>query len=179
MEEAYENIGFGSISPVKIVNKLVETFVEKNIPKEEIINKNIKNNKNKNRNNDLVKVENIDNCGYITRGRGVTIHRKDCTNLKNLDSINRKINVEWKQQIKADFSCKINIFANNTDKIVSDVILKLKELKINLQEINSKINDSNEVIIQINVDISDSKQLQNLIKNLRKIDSVFDIRRLK
>ena len=196
LEEAYENIGFGSISPVKIVNKLVETFVEKNIPKEEIINKNIKNNKNKNRNNDLVKVENIDNClvkfakccmpipgddiiGYITYSNGVSIHRKDCTNLKNLDSINRKINVEWKQQIKADFSCKINIFANNTDKIVSDVILKLKELKINLQEINSKINDSNEVIIQINVDISDSKQLQNLIKNLRKIDSVFDIRRLK
>lgn len=198
LEDAYENIGFGSISAVKIVNKIVDLFIEKNSKEEDIkkISQKASKTKNKNSNNDLVNVENIDNClvkfakccspipgdeivGYITYSNGVSIHRKDCANLNSLDIDTRRINVSWKDKIKADFTTKVKILANNRDSIVSDVLAKLKEIKIDIIEMNTKLNDSKEIEIDVVVKISDTLKLQELIKKVRKIDSVFDIRRVK
>lgn len=198
LEDAYENIGFGSISAVKIVNKIVDLFIEKNSKEEDIkkIPQKASKTKNKNSNNDLVNVENIDNClvkfakccspipgdeivGYITYSNGVSIHRKDCANLNSLDIDTRRINVSWKDKIKADFTTKVKILANNRDSIVSDVLAKLKEIKVDIIEMNTKLNDSKEIEIDVVVKISDTLKLQELIKKVRKIDSVFDIRRVK
>ncbi len=198
LEDAYENIGFGSISAVKIVNKIVDLFIEKNSKEEDIkkIPQKASKAKNKNSNNDLVNVENIDNClvkfakccspipgdeivGYITYSNGVSIHRKDCANLNSLDIDTRRINVSWKDKIKADFTTKVKILANNRDSIVSDVLAKLKEIKVDIIEMNTKLNDSKEIEIDVVVKISDTLKLQELIKKVRKIDSVFDIRRVK
>lgn len=198
LEDAYENIGFGSISAVKIVNKIVDLFIEKNSKEEDIkkIPQKASKTKNKNSNNDLVNVENIDNClvkfakccspipgdeivGYITYSNGVSIHRKDCANLNSLDIDTRRINVSWKDKIKADFTTKVKILANNRDSIVSDVLAKLKEIKVDIIEMNTKLNDSKEIEIDVVVKISDTLKLQELIKKVKKIDSVFDIRRVK
>lgn len=198
LEDAYENIGFGSISAVKIVNKIVDLFIEKNSKEEDIkkIPQKASKTKNKNSNNDLVNVENIDNClvkfakccspipgdeivGYITYSNGVSIHRKDCANLNSLDIDTRRINVSWKDKIKADFTTKVKILANNRDSIVSDVLAKLKEIKVDIIQMNTKLNDSKEIEIDVVVKISDTLKLQELIKKVRKIDSVFDIRRVK
>ena len=198
LEDAYENIGFGSISAVKIVNKIVDLFIEKNSKEEDIkkIPQKASKTKNQNSNNDLVNVENIDNClvkfakccspipgdeivGYITYSNGVSIHRKDCANLNSLDIDTRRINVSWKDKIKADFTTKVKILANNRDSIVSDVLAKLKEIKVDIIEMNTKLNDSKEIEIDVVVKISDTLKLQELIKKVRKIDSVFDIRRVK
>ena len=97
LEDAYENIGFGSISQVKIINRINEAYKEINKPqKEDVV---IKQNKSKKKEeSNLVIVENIPNCkvkyarccmpipgddivGYITFSNGVSIHRKDCKNL--------------------------------------------------------------------------------------------------
>ena len=198
LEDAYENIGFGSISAVKIVNKIVDLFIEKNSKEEDIkkIPQKASKTKNKNSNNDLVNVENIDNClvkfakccspipgdeivGYITYSNGVSIHRKDCANLNSLDIDTRRINVSWKDKIKADFTTKVKILANNRDSIVSDILAKLKEIKVDIIEMNTKLNDSKEIEIDVVVKISDTLKLQELIKKVKKIDSVFDIRRVK
>lgn len=193
LEDAYENIGFGSISAVKLVNKIVDLLREKNSKSENVL---IKSKVKEKSTKDLVNVENIDNClvkfakccspipgdeivGYITYSNGVSIHRKNCSNLKSLDINKRKINVTWKDKIKSDFETRIKILANNREFIVSDVLTKLNELRINVVEMNTKFNDTKEIEISILVKISDILKLQEIIKNIRKIDSVFDVRRLK
>lgn len=195
LEEAYENIGFGSISPVKIINKLIELYEEdtKNDIKTKPTN-NIKSRKIGDASSYIL-VENIDNCkvqlakccnpipgesivGYVTNANGVSVHREDCRNLLNLDMISRKIKVSWKKQAKIKSQAKIVISANNREGILTDVIKEINNKKLELNEISSRVTQDRECIIHINISIASVNELQNIFRNLRKIDSVFEVRRL-
>lgn len=195
-DECLENIGFGSMSPVKVINRLVESYNQDVNPVEEITLKKKSTKQNKNQMNNLIIVENIDDClikfakccspipgdeivGYITYSNGVSIHRKDCTNLQKLDIGVRQIKVSWKEKVKVDFTSKIRIRSNNRENILTDVLKRLKELKVSINEINTKITQDRENIIDLTVTISDVGGLMNVIKNLKKIDSVFEVRRIK
>lgn len=194
LEEAYENIGFGSVSPLKVVNKLEEAYNLSLNPQEELKVKNTLS-KTRNNENDMVIVENIPNCkvkfakcclpipgddiiGYITFSNGVSIHRKDCKNLNNLDTSSRVINVAWKPKNKAYFAAKIRVKANNRDGLISDLIKVAKDLKINISEMNTKVTEDREVIVELVVDVSDTETLQKIMKSLKKVDSVFDTKRI-
>ena len=194
LEEAYENIGFGSVSPLKVVNKLEEAYSLSLNPQEELKVKNTLS-KTRNNENDMVIVENIPNCkvkfakcclpipgddiiGYITFSNGVSIHRKDCKNLNNLDTSSRVINVSWKPKNKAYFAAKIRVKANNRDGLISDLIKVAKDLKINISEMNTKVTEDREVIVELVVDVSDTETLQKIMKSLKKVDSVFDTKRI-
>lgn len=194
LEEAYENIGFGSVSPLKVVNKLEEAYSLSLNPQEELKVKNTLS-KTRNNENDMVIVENIPNCkvkfakcclpipgddiiGYITFSNGVSIHRKDCKNLNNLDTSSRVINVSWKPKNKAYFDAKIRVKANNRDGLISDLIKVAKDLKINISEMNTKVTEDREVIVELVVDVSDTETLQKIMKSLKKVDSVFDTKRI-
>ncbi len=197
IEDLYENIGFGSVSPLKIVNKLVEVYNKQN-KKEEIKTPVIRNNKKrKDRSFELVEVENIDNClvkfakccspipgddivGYITFSNGVSIHRKDCKNIVSLQNKERLINVRWKDKVKVDFLARITVEANNKkSSILQDVLGKLKELKVDILELNSKFTDFDIIIINVAVNIKDVDTLQKIIKTIKKLDGVYDVKRNK
>jgi GTP pyrophosphokinase len=195
LEEAYENIGFGSISPLKIVNRLKELYDSSIEEKNPILATTQKNKKNKVQDSEMIEVENISNCkvkfakccmpipgddivGYITLSNGVSVHRKDCKSLLNLDYNKRKINVKWKNRSKAKFLAKIRIKSNNRNTLISDVISKLNELKLDTQEFNTKVLPDREVIIEIGINVLDIETLQKCIRELRKIDSIFDVRRM-
>lgn len=195
LEETYENIGFGSISQVKIVNRINEAYKESiNKLDNKIVS--IKSPAiKKHDDNNLVIVKNIPNCktkfarccmpipgdeivGYITFSNGVSIHRKDCSNLKNLDTKTRSLNVEWKVKTKADFVVKLRIRANTRETIISDILKVLKELKLTISEFNTKITINKEEIIDLNLNVSDTEVLQKVIKQIKKVDSVFEIKRI-
>ena len=197
IEDLYENIGFGSVSPLKIVNKLVEVYNKQN-KKVEIKTPVIRNNKKrKDRSFELVEVENIDNClvkfakccspipgddivGYITFSNGVSIHRKDCKNIVSLQNKERLINVRWKDKVKVDFLARITVEANNKkSSILQDVLGKLKELKVDILELNSKFTDFDIIIINVAVNIKDVDTLQKIIKTIKKLDGVYDVKRNK
>ena len=116
--------------------------------------------------------------GYITLSNGVSVHRNDCKSLLNLDYNTRKINVKWKNITKANFIAKIKIRANNRNTLISDVISKLNELKIETIKFNTKVLPDREVVIDLEINVQDIEILQKCIKNLKKIDSVFDVRRI-
>ena len=139
IEDCYENIGFGSISPVKVVNKIVEVYEEAQAPNEEKVVYLPK--KRKTNSNDLVEVDGIDNClvkfarccspipgddivGYITFANGISIHRADCKNLKALDTGARTIGVKWKTLTNAAFTARIVVKANDRDGVLSDIEYK-------------------------------------------------------
>jgi GTP pyrophosphokinase len=195
LDDAYENIGFGSISPVKVVNRLEEAYNEslKKDEKEVVIKK--KNTNKKSQESDMVEVENITNCkvkfarccmpipgdeivGYITFSNGVSVHRKDCKSLINLDYNTRKINVKWKNKAKANFVAKLKVKANNRNNLIADVISKLNDLKLETLKFNTRVLPDREVDIDLEINVSDIDTLQKAIKELRKIDSVFDVKRV-
>ena len=196
IEECYENIGFGSMSPLKVINRLVEAYEESIKPEENIQDLKIEAKTKKRQNEDLVEVENINNClvkfakccspipgdeivGYITFSNGVSIHRKDCPNLNNLDVKSRTINVKWKTKTQANFITRIRIRANERDGILSDIVKTLKELKVELTEISTKVTPDRENITNVAISIQDIEKLQSTIKTLRKIDSVFEVKRIR
>lgn len=196
IEECYENIGFGSMSPLKVINRLVEAYEESIKPEENIQDLKIEAKTKKRQNEDLVEVENINNClvkfakccspipgdeivGYITFSNGVSIHRKDCPNLNNLDVKSRTINVKWKTKTQANFITRIRIRANERDGILSDIVKTLKELKVEITEISTKVTPDRENITNVAISIQDIEKLQSTIKTLRKIDSVFEVKRIR
>lgn len=193
LDEAYENIGFGSISPLKLINKLEEEYDKKKQPKSLDIHK--KNEHGKKENKDLlVEVENIPNCkvkfamccmpipgdditGYITLGTGVSVHRKDCKNLEALAST-RLINVKWKNIKKVDFDANIRVRANTSNTIISDVIAKMNELKVNIVKMNTKPTQDKETIMELTLSVKDISSLQDIIKKLKRVDGVFEVKRM-
>ncbi len=195
IEDCYENLGFGSVSPLKVMNKLNEAYKKDNVNNiDKIVNKS--GNLNKKTNSDLVVVENIPNCkiqfakccnpipgdeiiGYITNSNGVSIHTLNCNNITKLTTNSRKIKVSWVKNNISSFITKITVKANNRNNILTDVINKLNELKINIESMNTRTTQDKENIMEFLLNISDLNQLQKVIKQIKKIDSVFEVKRSK
>ena len=194
IDELYENIGFGSINASKFINKVEEDNNSLKKVEETLNSKNKY--KIKNVNNSSVVVKNIDNClikfskccnpipgdeiiGYITYSNGVSIHRKDCKNLISFALSNRLIEVDWKEKIDADFETRIIVYANFSDSVLTDVILKLKELKVNVKDVSTKNDINNEITINLSILASNNENLQSIIKALKKVDCVYDVKRGK
>ena len=193
IDELYENIGFGSVNPKKVINKLKEDNKDvKNDKKINLENKSVRHVEE----SSIVNIKNIDNClvkfskccspipgddiiGYITYSNGVSIHRKDCKNLLSFSTVNRLIDASWKSKISAKFDAKLIVRANTSENLLSDIILKLKELKVVVKDISSKNNIDRETIVSLVITIPDNEFLQNVIKNLRKVDCVYDVKRDK
>lgn len=197
LEECMENIGFGSISPSKVVAKLVEEY-DKRLKQNFDIDRIIKNQEKRifQKQDEGVIVEGITNClvkfakccnpipgdeivGYITYGKGVSIHRADCVNLKGLEIDKRKINVRWKDKVSSNFIANIQIEANDRLGVLSDILTKLQELKIDVTAVNSKKTSSKQDIIDVSVSVDNAERLQKIIRELKKIDSVFEVKRAK
>ena len=195
LEDAYENIGFGSISPLRVVNRLEEAYND-SLKTTEDVKVREKKKKSKEEEKNVVEVENIPNCkvkyakcclpipgddiiGYITFSNGVTIHRRDCKNLQNLDIGSRSINVKWKQMVKANFEAVIKVKANNRDLVIADVLKKMKDMKIDVNGINSRVTPDREIIIELVVAVPNTEILLKVLKEIKKIDSVFETKRIQ
>lgn len=195
LEEVYENIGFGSISPLRVVNRLEEAYND-SLKTTEDVKVREKKKKSKEEEKNVVEVENIPNCkvkyakcclpipgddiiGYITFSNGVTIHRRDCKNLQNLDVGSRSINVKWKQMVKANFEAVIKVKANNRDLVIADVLKKMKDMKIDVNGINSRVTPDREIIIELVVAVPNTEILLKVLKEIKKIDSVFETKRIQ
>lgn len=195
IEDCYENIGFGSVSPLKVMNKLNEAYKKENRDIVKEVQSRANNAKRKT-NSDLVIVDGISNCkvqfakcctpipgdeiiGYITNSNGVSIHTKTCKNILRQENKSRTISVSWVKENITSFTAKIIVKANNRNGILTDVITKLNELKINIESMNTKITTDKENIMEFSLSITDVSELQKIIKEIKKIDSVFEVKRVR
>ena len=198
-DECFENVGFGILSPRRLLNKLQEEYNEKNhIQKEEIkeIKEEKENKKLKKEQIDGVEVEGIGNClvkfarccnplpgdeivGYITFGKGVSVHRANCPNLVSLNINEKKIVVRWKEKANVSYQAVVIVKANDRTGISMEVLKLLQDMKVKLHGFTAKDTEDKTCIIDIKLEISSVDELQKIIKALRKVDSVYDVRRAK
>ena len=120
--------------------------------------------------------------GFVTRGRGVTIHRTDCVNIIHMDENDRirLIDAEWQSEdIAKDqlFTAEINVYANNRTGLLVDVSRLFTERKIDIASINVRTSKQGTATISITFDVHSSEELDQMIAKLRHVESVLDIER--
>ena len=199
------SIGHGGLKEGQIVNKLLDEYEKEHkveITDDDLL-KDTNNNKanvpRKSNSNSGIIVEGMDDVavrfskccspvpgdeivGFVTRGRGVSIHRTDCINIMNLPDIERGrlIEASWaadegKQDGK--YMTEIVIYANNRVGILTDLSRIFTERNIDVNSINSRTSKSDIATITMTFAIQGTEELNSLIAKIRTIDSIIDIER--
>jgi guanosine-3',5'-bis(diphosphate) 3'-pyrophosphohydrolase len=205
LSNLYAAVGSGGITENQIVNRLKLIYLEKNkdkleLDKIESLEKSIdaKIPKRIEKHASGVIIKGIDNVkirfskccnpvpgdaivGYITRGRGVSIHRADCTNIHDLSdsSDQRFIEVQWDDKEKAAFLSELQIKALDRPKLLQDITSLYVDAKLNAVSLNLRINKDKIAIVDIGFEINDIKQIEDLIKKIKKLDGVLEAYRTK
>ena len=120
--------------------------------------------------------------GFVTRGRGITIHRTDCVNVLNMSETDRSrlIEAEWQpteNKSSEKYMADIQVFANNRTGLLVDLSKVFTERKIDMRTINSRTNKQEKATISISFEIGSKEELASLIEKLRQIESVLDVER--
>lgn len=199
------SVGHGALKEGQVVNKLIEEYDKKH--REEITDSDIlkaipENVKDKSKDNAHAKnpvivkgihdvavrfsrccspVPGDEIVGFITRGRGISIHRTDCINIMNLPENERVrlIDAEW-QDATAEmekYSAEINIYAYNRTGLIVDVSRIFTEANIDVKNMNCRINKNEKAIISVGFDIHGREELQKIVDKLRSIQGVEDVER--
>lgn len=201
-DDMYAAIGLGAISPNKIVSRLKEEYRKSLKPDEldeRLIETQIRKPATKSRSQPThgIVVKGIDNClvklsrccnpvpgddiiGYITRGRGVSVHTIDCPNItSNLDGDNRLIEVSWHFDEHVSYISDITITAHDRTALVLEVANIFADAKISLKALNARTTKDNRAIISITLQISNTEQLEKIINKLQKIKGIIEINRTR
>ena len=121
--------------------------------------------------------------GFVTRGRGVTVHRTDCVNIINLPEMDRArlIDAEWQGgAVNGEnglYLAEIMIYCNNRTGLLVDISKIFTERKIDLSSINSRTSKQGVATISLTFEVADKGTLNSLIEKLRQVESVIDIER--
>ncbi len=117
--------------------------------------------------------------GYITRGRGVSVHRADCPNVTNLQSdIDRIIEVEWAINTKSAFNASLQIEGDNKPGTLSAISAQISSLNVSIQSISGKPMPDDRYIIEMTFEVANTDQLNVIIRNLKKLKCVSDVYRM-
>ncbi len=201
LDEMYAAVGFGANSATKVIARMLIEY-RKDHKEEEIEEKLEQLSKSRNErrikpsSNGII-VKGIDNClvklskccnplpgdeiiGYITKGRGVSVHRKDCVNVKDLlKEENRIIDVSWVEEKQASYNVDIEIDANDRSGLLADITKSLTSTKANIVGINARTGKDRIAIIEITIETKNIDELNTILKAIRKVDSVYEVKRKK
>ena len=200
-------IGHGGLKEGQVINRMQELY-DKDHPKvlsnEEVLESVAENNQNKPvlmRPQSSIVVKGIHDVavrfskccsplpgdeivGFVTRGRGVSIHRTDCINVINLPEIERArlIDAEWQkgaEEDKGQFLAEITIYANNRNGLLADITRIMTEKNIDINALNTRTNKQGIATLSMAFSISGREALKSVVEKLRAVDSVIDIERTR
>lgn len=199
LDDLYAAVGYGGIKLTKVINKIkdevgkVRHVQRETLPLEQFPQK------KSSKSSMGVIVEGIDNClvkfarcctpipgdeiiGFVTRGYGVSIHRRDCVNVHVEDEPERWLNATWDEALPVEmqpkrFSTGLQISAKSRIGILNDVTTILASARINVHEITARDLNDGYAVITAMVDVAGVNQLENIINRLRSVKGVVDITR--
>ena len=201
LDEMYAAVGFGANSAVKVIARMLQEYRKEH--QEEDIEKKLEELKQARHrrpkpSSSGVIVKGIDNClvklskccnpvpgdeivGYITKGRGVSVHRKDCYNVKDLLSEeNRMIDVEWyNENVETSYQVEVEIYSNDRSGLLVDILKQIGTTKAKILGVNTKTTKEKIAIMNITLEVENLDELNKAQKAIRKVDSVYEVRRKK
>jgi len=206
IEDMYAAIGFNGITAAQIVTKLTEklrreqeeaSLIELSNEKTEIKGSAVTSRSKKNNNNGI-KVKGVSNLlvrfarccnpvpgdmiiGYITRGRGVSVHRMDCMNIpfgKDEDEADRVIEVEWVESASASYSVDIEITGNDRRGLLNEVLQAVSESKTNISAVSGRTAKNKMAVIHMTVLINNTEHLSSVVEKIKKIKDIYSVQRI-
>lgn len=109
--------------------------------------------------------------GYVSRGRGVTVHRADCINVKYLEK-NRLVDVYWDKDISEKYVAKLSAIFHSDTKALNNVTQLLEKEKVNIVSLSSKTNQNQTIEITIRVNVKSNNELDSIIHKIEKLPNV-------
>ena len=200
LDDMYAGVGFGSIGASKIIARTLEEYKKYNKTSDDVVEEKLQELKTSTRPKSSrtgIIVKGIDNClvkiskccspvpgdeiiGYITRGRGVTVHRKDCKNVKDLlQDEGRIIDVYWDTEKQSSYNVEISVFANDRDGLLADIIKVISNSESTLIAVSAKSNREKIAVVELTLEVKNIEDLNKTLRLLGKVDSVYDVKRKK
>lgn len=204
-DDLYAAIGFGEISPFLVVNRLTEKArrERERIKQEQTLDTIEQKSKKeppkmKIRHENGVIIEGADNLlirlshccnpvpgdeiiGYITRGRGISVHRKDCPNVQvPEENKDRLIDVEWEEtgNSQIDYETELLVEGYNRSGLLNEVLHVVNTMTKNLNSVNGRVDSNKIAVITLRVGIQNLAQLDRIVDKIKNIPDVYSVRRV-
>jgi len=199
-DDLYANIGYGGLVLSNVITKLKDEYKKIHAKTElpiSLVAGNTAPKKNKSSSDGII-VKGIQNCliryskccspvpgdqiiGYITRGRGVSIHRQDCINVaamhKDESERARLIDVSWENNTNTSYLSKLKIVCPDRDGLVLEVANIVNDTKVSLKTLNARSTKDCLGIVEITVEVTSTEQLNLLINKLRTLKDIIEVTR--
>ncbi len=187
VDDLYASVGYGGFTVNQILSKLIDFY-----KKEERAKAPAKVSQSHNRlstNGVIVKghddllvriskccnpVPGDDIVGFISRGRGVAIHRKDCPNLKNVESF-RLIEAHWSNEGGTPFSVAMQIEAKDNSSLLASITMTISEMKLAISNLNARVDKNGTAIINLSVVVDNIDEFDTLVKKIGAIPEVIKV----
>ncbi|WP_032121879.1 RelA/SpoT family protein [Clostridium amazonitimonense] len=204
IEDLFASIGMGMLIPSIIVNRLKEVNINYKNALENLQAKITEEDFSKEREKDKsdrdygITVKGLTNVlvrfakccnpvpgdniiGYITKGRGISVHRTDCKNIQSMDMNDREkfVEVEWGRNRVDGYISELQLKAEDRSGLLTDIMMIITESRMNLHAINAKSAKGNIATINIKLKINDIEQLKELMKKIKRTKGVIEVYRRK
>ncbi len=118
--------------------------------------------------------------GFVTKGKGVTIHKSDCPNVQRMEEDGGKyVKVEWNPEPEQAFPVEVEVEAFDRVGVLHDILEKIAETKTNVSAANVKTKRGSVAVIKLIVDVRDAAHLSNVIKMIKSVSDVYNVTRKK
>lgn len=115
--------------------------------------------------------------GFVTRGYGVSVHRKDCTNIANYLDSDRCLDAEWDTEASDKFLANVTIRAVDRTGILSEITAMAKEANVGIQSLSAKSNTISDIFIYLTFEVVGKDELDKMIQKLKTINGILDVYR--
>jgi len=118
--------------------------------------------------------------GYITRGRGVSVHRKDCSNIPAVESTegNRVIEVEWADSLESNYSVEIEITGHDRRNLLNEVLQAVSESKTTISAVSGRSDKNKVAMIHMTILIRNVDHLYSVVEKIKRVQDVYSVRRI-
>lgn len=201
-DDFFAAIGYGGVSINKMMphikDEYVKEFKQTEPAEEDVIKITKPSQKKRAKSQDGVVIEGIDNCliklskccspvpgdkiiGFITRGHGVSIHKRDCTNVPKVielaDEPDRWIPAGWDSSVKEDFTATVSMTCLDRVGLMADVSKMIADMRVMIYGINTKSKKDGRASLELTIGVNGIEHLNGVMAKLRKINGVLDVER--
>lgn len=201
-DDFFAAIGYGGVSINKMMphikDEYVKEFKQTEPAEEDVIKITKPSQKKRAKSQDGVVIEGIDNCliklskccspvpgdkiiGFITRGHGVSIHKRDCTNVPKVielaDEPDRWISAGWDSSVKEDFTATVSMTCLDRVGLMADVSKMIADMRVMIYGINTKSKKDGRASLELTIGVNGIEHLNGVMAKLRKINGVLDVER--
>lgn len=199
VEEFYASIGYGGLSLYKIMPRIKEDYQRREREKAPLTLDDIVKKPKLSRSSEGVVIEGIDNCliklsrcctplpgdpivGFITRGHGVSIHKRDCCNvpedLVHCSEPERWIDAYWAKEHTESFQASLEILSLNRNGMLADITVALANMHVSITSVNARTTKDGNSLIDLTLAIESAEHLKSICTKLQKVGGVISVERV-